>query len=118
MKIVHRFSIGILSAIAIAAASRAAHAQNSYKFIFGGGKPEPGWTQITPANSYSKETGHGFEPGALPVAVGTDALGADKPFYFSVAEPEGNYKVTVTFGSAAAPSDNTVKAELRRLMLE
>ncbi len=117
MKITHRFSIGILSAIAIAAASPAAHAQKSYKFVFGG-KPESGWTQITPANSYAKETGYGFEPGALPAAVGADALGADKPFYFSVAEPEGNYKVTVTLGSAAAPSDNTVKAELRRLMLE
>ena len=117
MKIIHRFSIGILSAIALAAASPAAQAQNSYKFVFGG-KPEPGWTQITPANAYSKETGYGFEPGALPAAVGADALGANQPFYFSVAEPEGNYKVTVTFGSAAAPSDNTVKAELRRLMLE
>ena len=117
MQIIHRFSIGILSAIAVAAASPAAHAQNSYKFVFGG-KPESGWTQITPANPYSKETGYGFEPGALPAAVGADALGADQPFYFSVAEPEGNYKVTVTFGSAAAPSDNTVKAELRRLMLE
>jgi lysophospholipase L1-like esterase len=117
MIIKHRFSIGILSAIVIAAASPSAHAQKRYKFVFGG-KPEPGWTQITPASSYSKETGYGFEPGALPTAVGADALGADKPFYFSVAEPEGNYKVTVTFGSAAAPSDNTVKAELRRLMLE
>lgn len=117
MMINRRFSIGILSAIVIAAASPAAQAQKSYKFVFGG-KPEPGWTQITPASSYSKETGYGFEPGALPAAVGADALGADKPFYFSVAEPEGNYKVTVTFGSAAAPSDNTVKAELRRLMLE
>jgi len=117
MMIYRRFSIGILSAIVIAAASPAAQAQKSYKFVFGG-KPVPGWTQITPASSYSKETGYGFEPGALPAAVGADALGADKPFYFSVAEPEGNYKVTVTFGSAAAPSDNTVKAELRRLMLE
>ena len=117
MKIIHPFSIGILSAIVIAAAGTAARAQNSYKFVFGG-KPESGWTQITPANSYSKETGYGFEPGALPAAIGADALGADQPFYFSVAEPEGNYKVTVTFGSATAPSDNTVKAELRRLMLE
>ena len=92
-------------------------AQTSYKFDFGG-KPESGWTQITPTNLYSSETGYGFEPGAMPGAVGTDALGADQPFYFSVKEPEGNYQVTVTFGCATAPSDNTVKAELRRLMLE
>ena len=117
MNTTHRFSLGVLSALVIAATSPAAHAQNSYKFVFGG-KPEAGWTQITPANGYAKETSYGFEPGALPAAVGSDALGANQPFYFSVAEPEGNYKVTVTFGSAAAPSDNTVKAELRRLMLE
>jgi lysophospholipase L1-like esterase len=117
MKITHRLSIGLLSAIVLAAANPSAQAQNSYKFIFGG-KPEAGWTQITPANAYSKATGYGFEPGTLPVAVGSDALGASAPFYFSAAEPEGNYKVTVTFGSAAAASDNTVKAELRRLMLE
>jgi lysophospholipase L1-like esterase len=117
MKITHCYLIGVLSAIAVAVPSPAAQAQNSYKFVFGG-KPESGFTQITPATAYAKETGYGFEAGTLPVAVGTDALGADKPFFFSVAEPEGNYKVTVTFGSAAAPSDNTVKAELRRLMLE
>jgi lysophospholipase L1-like esterase len=117
MKTTHRFSIAILSAALIAAASSSAQAQNSYKFVFGG-KAESGWTQITPASLYSTNSGYGFEPGTLPVAVGSDALGADKPFYFSVAEPEGNYKVTVTFGSKAAPSDNTVKAELRRLMLE
>jgi lysophospholipase L1-like esterase len=118
MKIVLRSWIAILPAIAIAAASPAARAQKNCKFVFGGAKPESGWTQITPADLYSNETGCGFEPGAEPAAVGADALGSDKPFYFSVAEPEGNYKVTVTFGSAARPSDNTVKAELRRLMLE
>src|ERR1035437_7991203 len=93
-------------------------AQTNYKFDFGSVQPESGWTQITPTNLYSTATGYGFETGALPVAVGSDAVGADQPFYFSVAEPEGNYQVTVTFGSVAAPSDNTVKAELRRLMLE
>jgi lysophospholipase L1-like esterase len=40
------------------------------------------------------------------------------PLVFSVAVPEGNYKVTVTFGGTAEASDNTVRAELRRLMLE
>jgi hypothetical protein len=121
MKTIHHISLGIVSAIVLTAASLTASAQTntptSYKFIFGGA-PEAGWTQITPATMYSAATGYGFEPGTLPVAVGSDALGADKPFYFSAKESEGNYKVTVTLGSKAAPSDNTVKAELRRLMLE
>ena len=121
MNPIRRSATGIVLPAIIAvltAASPAMRAQTNYKFDFGGGKPKSGWTQITPANLYSTNTGYGFESGTLPVAVGNDALGADKPFYFSVAEPEGNYKVTVTFGSKAAPSDNTVKAELRRQMLE
>ncbi len=43
---------------------------------------------------------------------------SDKPFCFSVALPEGNYKVTATLGDAEGESTTTVKAELRRLMLE
>ena len=44
---------------------------------------------------------------------------ANPPFYFSVRVPEeGNYKVTVQLGDPAAASVTTVKAELRRLMLE
>jgi lysophospholipase L1-like esterase len=44
--------------------------------------------------------------------------GSSKTFYFSAAVPEGNYRVTVTFGSKTNSSVTTVKAELRRLMLE
>jgi lysophospholipase L1-like esterase len=90
----------------------------TYKFTFGPGTPAAGSTPITPDTAYDATRGYGFEPGTKPVVVGGNALGADGPFYFSVAEPEGNYKVTVTLGSATAPSDNTIKAELRRLMLE
>lgn len=63
-----------------------------------------------PIPAYSKETGFGYEPGFAP--------GEGKPFFFSVDEPEGNYRVTVKFGDAKSASDNTVFAELRRLMLE
>lgn len=55
---------------------------------------------------YSTETGFGFEPGA------------DTPAVFSVAVPEGQYRVSVTLGDPGAASDNTIYAELRRLMLE
>lgn len=41
------------------------------------------------------------------------------PQYLSVKVPEeGNYRVTVTLGDPDAPAVTTVKAELRRLMLE
>src|SRR5690242_15707070 len=59
---------------------------------------------------YSSERGFGLEPGFAP--------GGDQPFLFSVKLPEGNYRITVTLGDHHAASDTTVKAELRRLMLE
>jgi lysophospholipase L1-like esterase len=48
-------------------------------------------------------------------AAAAEAGGA--PFLFSVAAPEGNWRVTVKFGGPAA-GDTTVKAEARRLMVE
>ena len=79
-------------------AALAAGAQ-AQTFEFGPGK-------ITPDVRYTAERGYGFEPVASPL-------------YFSVKEPEeGNYRVTVTLGSATTESVTTVKAELRRLMLE
>ena len=68
--------------------------------------------QVQRQNTYSRETGFGFEPGA-EVNCTRDFCSSEKPFYFSVAVPEGNYNVRITFGQAT-----TVKAELRRLMFE
>ena len=42
----------------------------------------------------------------------------DRPFFFSVDLPEGNYNVKVTLGDRDGESATTVKAESRRLMLE
>lgn len=52
----------------------------------------------------------GFE---LGVAANTG-----KPFYVSFDLPEGNYEVRLLLGDDAAASETTVRAELRRLMLE
>jgi lysophospholipase L1-like esterase len=97
----------------------------SFKFDFGPGKVKSGYRQVLPANVYTKEAGYGFEPGSQVTCLdrGGDPLRGDfctgdKPFYFSAALPEGNYNVTVTFGDRAGETTTTVKAELRRLMLE
>jgi len=100
--------------------------KTGFKFDFGSGKVAPGYTQVLPNTVYTQELGHGFEPGAQVTAVdrGTDdALKSDfytsdRPFCFSVKLPEGSYKVTVTLGDKAGESTTTIKAELRRLMLE
>ena len=103
-----------------------AQSTSSYKFDFGSGKVAPGYTPVTSTNVYTKETGFGFEPGATIVcqdrhgkdALRSDFCTSDQPFYFSVMLPEGSYNVTVTFGDAEGETMTTVKAELRRLMLE
>jgi lysophospholipase L1-like esterase len=113
--------------LGLALAALAAPAQTSplpLKFSFGA--PEPGYTLVTPDMTYSKQAGFGFEPGASVKPVtgsGGDAardhsMSSDKLFYFSIALPEGNYKVTVALGSPAADAETTVNAELRRLMLQ
>jgi lysophospholipase L1-like esterase len=97
-----------------------------WKFSFGPGKVAPGYTQVLPATIYSPETGFGFDLGSAVAGIdrgGDDAARAhfvtsDRPFFFSVTLPEGNYNVTVTLGDAAGESVTTVKAESRRLMLE
>jgi len=50
--------------------------------------------------------GHGMEPG-----------GSENGFRFSVALPQGDYRVTLTLGDRRVAGDTTVKAEARRLML-
>jgi len=118
MKILHRSSIGILSAIILAAGGATLCAQTSFKFVFGS-RPEAGWIQVSPTNLYSAETSYGFEPGAsVPAPDGGNYVASDRPFYLSVKVPEGNYKVTAIFGGGTNESVVTVKAELRRLMLE
>lgn len=69
-------------------------------------------TQLTARDTFTTEIGYGFDLGTVPDSSDP------KPFYFSVAVPEGNYRVTVTFGDTAASSANTLRAESRQLLLE
>jgi lysophospholipase L1-like esterase len=87
------------------------------KFQFGERPLASGYKQVTSRSIYSSETGFGFEPGTNVVCT-NDFCTSDKPFYFSIALPEGNYNVTVILGDRGGDSVTTVKAELRRLMLE
>ncbi|BCM92926.1 rhamnogalacturonan acetylesterase RhgT [Abditibacteriota bacterium] len=93
--------------------------QALFRLNFGGDKAEAGYTAVAPDMIYSAERGFGFEPGTI-VTSGEEGrfCTSDKPFYFSAALPEGNYTVSVTLGGSPVESTTTVKAELRRLMLE
>jgi lysophospholipase L1-like esterase len=69
-------------------------------------------TLLSAVDAYTAERGYGFDLGTHP------SVEAPQPFYFSVAVPEGNSRVTVTFGDALASSEETLRAECRQLLLE
>jgi fibronectin type 3 domain-containing protein len=94
------------------------------RFDFGAAANEPGATLVDTSTIYSAPLGYGLASATgLSVRSGAadgyakDALVGAKPFSFIVDLPEGNYDVVVHLGDPAAPSDTTVKAETRRLML-
>jgi lysophospholipase L1-like esterase len=98
-----------------------------FRFDFGPGPVGDAMTRVLPEMIYSDAVGFGFEPGGAIAGVdrgGDDPVTGDfctaqKPFFFSVAVPEeGNYRVTVTLGDRQAEAVTTIKAELRRLMVE
>src|SRR5437762_257133 len=106
------FARSVLALVLLSSVSLAQAPAGHFKFAFdssgSGDRIRVEATQI-----YSEQAGYGFEPVWSPTGPVSS-----KPFFFSVKLPEGNYKVTVTFGNAQAESDNTVYAELRRLMIE
>jgi lysophospholipase L1-like esterase len=79
-------------------------------FQFGGGEIELGGLRVTPTNVFSRLTGYGFD-------LNTDNR-KSAPFFYSVAVPEGNYRVEILLGDSKSATTNTIKAESRRLMIE
>jgi lysophospholipase L1-like esterase len=102
-----RCRAGVWIALACSAAC-AADAPTSYHFDFSG-PGRPGSIRIAPDLTYSKESGYGFDLNTKPSAP---------PFFFSVALPEGNYRITAHLGDAGGACVTTIKAETRRLMVE
>ena len=124
------FSATRASAQALPAAPMPAAAPTSLNFSFGPQAAAPGATQILATTMYSDVHEFGFEPGADVTCVDRSAAASaqaaaakgfctsDKPFFFSVAVPEGDYDVTFTLGDPQGTSDTTIRAESRRLLLE
>lgn len=78
--------------------------------------------QITPSDIFTPERGYGYDfqeviTEARKLQNETYHL-SDGIFYFSVAVPDGNYKVTVTLGSKKTKGNTTVRAESRRLFIQ
>lgn len=82
-------------------------------FDFTKGKPiQEEAIKITGASLYTPEAGYGYDFLAAPKANSND------PYFFSVAVPDGNYRVTVRIGSKKKAGVTTVKAESRRLFID
>ena len=99
--------------------------QTTFKFDFGTGKAASGYTAVTPDTKFSYQQGYGFDQGSVVAAVDRggntltgDYITSDKPFYFSVKLPDGNYDVKLLLGDSKGMSATTVRTECRRLMLE
>ena len=98
--------------------------QTTFKFDFGGNRVEKDFIPITSTSKFDKKAGYGFMDisGLKSVDNGGNALTgdfitSDKPFYFSVAIPEGNYDIKLNLGDTKGSSETTVRVENRRLML-
>lgn len=90
----------------------------SKSFHFGTKKTTSKDIHIGTPLTYTPNTGYGFDFGTdSNVSMATKGFYTEKPTYFSVAVPEGNYSIEVTMGSNEKASNVTIKAESRRLML-
>ncbi len=89
----------------------------SYNFSFDGRDKTA--TKITADDVFTPEKGYGYDfQNVIDEARTQQTDGfklSDGIFYFSVAVPDGNYKVTVTIGSKKHKGNTTVRAESRRL---
>src|SRR5580704_2123976 len=94
----------------------AAHAQlNPNLMKYACGPANRMFATLSPTSRFTDTTA-GFALVDSP-AVEASSCTSDKPFFFSVPVPEGNYRITVVLGGPQA-SVTTVRAEGRRLMLE
>ena len=102
---------------AILATSSASAADANFKFTFGSSAIRPGFQVVAPDAAFTAAQRFGFDLGSK-AEPGNGCVTGARPFYFSVTAPEGNYDVNITFGDTKSATTNTVKAEMRRLMVE
>lgn len=88
-------------------------AAQTLRFDLTGAKhPKEGYIPVGQNTVYTDSAGYGYD--FIP---GWDGK-SDRPYFFSAAVPDGNYRVTVTLGSKKSAGSTTVRAEARRMMLE
>ncbi len=84
----------------------------SCKFSFEINNPKSNTINITPSTIYG-ELPYGYDLTEAP-----KAFPANRPFYFSVKVPDGNYLVSIELGNAQSTTETTIRGESRRLFFE
>ena len=121
MKRSRKYLLIIIVSFALVIIQNASNAQQTlgsvktYKFSFGT-KERTGYTQVTSASGYTSEKGFGLDLNSM-VTDNSDYITSNKPFYFSVKVPEGNYNVKISVGDRRGKSDAAIRAECRRMMI-
>jgi lysophospholipase L1-like esterase len=103
-----------------------AQQRTNYKFSFGPAQEAPGYIKVDASQKYSDEARYGFDFGTIPFAVDRNGkkpltsgfCTSDRPFFFSVKLPEGNYNIKIIVGDLKEASLTTVRVESRRLIFE
>jgi hypothetical protein len=104
----------IATAALLFASATTLFAQNAATFTCASAKSA---VPLTAETRYTGGAGKNFGWDLQPSpTVAGGVCSSDKPFFFSLAEGDGNYQVTIDLGGPAA-SNVTVKAESRRLMV-
>lgn len=117
-KILSTVIIGVflLSSAALFPADKTSAATTDYKFDFGSGGVQSGYTGVSASDAYSSSKGYGFNTpsnmanvsasgsGVLSDAVQFKAYGTTSNNTFNVDLPNGLYQVTVTLGNTKRTS--------------
>lgn len=82
-------------------------------------KKSKGAIIVSKSLPFDSVVGYGFDFSTeTNVTLNKNSFATEAPTYFSVQLSEGNYQVSVTFGSTTKNTNTTIKAESRRLMLD
>ncbi len=113
----------MLLILSLVSAGRMTVQSQSWRFDLGDGPCAKGWRALRSDTRFERSTGYGWSHGSQPVSLDRggdpmkgDLITSNAPLYFSMALPEGNYRVSVTVGDRKGPSSTIIRTECRRLM--
>jgi lysophospholipase L1-like esterase len=99
-------------------------AQTGWHFGCGLTQPNPKRIALSALSLYSAKGSdratdpkYGFDLNTVPSNFASGSCSSTKPFFFSIAAEDGNYRVTLDLGGADS-SITTVRAESRRLLVD